>query len=179
MHPISTRPHTSRRWKKRGVHGRTGRRAEKDGRVLRLTLNRPKKRNALSLGLLGEMEAAVGEIANDAEARVVVLAANGPAFCAGHDLGEMVGRSEDDYRDLFESCTRVMLGLRRLPQPVVARVHGLATAAGCQLVAACDLAVAAESATFATPGSRSACSARPRWSPSSAPCRRRRRWRCS
>ena len=108
---------------------------EKEGRVLRVTLNRPEKRNALSLGLLGELEAAVSEIAGDAEARVVVLAANGPAFCAGHDLSEMVGRSEGDYRDLFESCTRVMLGLRRLPQPVIARVHGLATAAGCGLVA--------------------------------------------
>ena len=125
---------------------------EKVGRVVRLTLNRPDKRNALSLGLLGELEAAVGEIADDASARVVVLAASGPVFCAGHDLGEMVGRTEDDYRGLFEACSRVMLGLRRLPQPVVARVQGLATAAGCQLVAACDLAVAAESAAFATPG---------------------------
>ena len=83
---------------------------------------------------------------------MVVLGSRGPVFCSGHDLGEMVGRSEDEYRALFALCTRVMLGLRRLPQPVIARVQGVATAAGCQLVAACDLAVAAEEATFATPG---------------------------
>ena len=81
-----------------------------------------------------------------------MLAAHGPVFCSGHDLAEMVGRTEDEYRELFALCSRVMLGLRRLPQPVIARVQGVATAAGCQLVAACDLAVAAEEATFATPG---------------------------
>jgi enoyl-CoA hydratase/carnithine racemase len=91
-------------------------------------------------------------VAADAAVRVVVLSARGSVFCAGHDLGEMVGASEDAYRDLFALCSRVMLGLRRLPQPVIARVQGTATAAGCQLVAACDLAVAAEDATFATPG---------------------------
>jgi enoyl-CoA hydratase/carnithine racemase len=120
--------------------------------VVRLTLNRPEKRNALSRELLASLEGALATIANDGGARVVVLAANGPVFCSGHDLGEMVGRSEDDYRELFELCSRVMLALRRLPQPAIARVHGLATAAGCQLVAACDLAVAAEEAKFATPG---------------------------
>jgi enoyl-CoA hydratase/carnithine racemase len=125
---------------------------ETDGPVTRLTLNRPERRNALSGALLTELEAALGRIAADPWARVVVLAGSGPAFCAGHDLGEMVGRPEEDYRELFELCSRVMLGLRRLPQPVIARVHGVATAAGCQLVAACDLAVAAEAATFATPG---------------------------
>ena len=83
---------------------------------------------------------------------MVVLGLRGPVFCSGHDLSEMVGRSEREYRELFDLCTRVMLGLRRLPQPVIARVQGIATAAGCQLVAACDLAVAAEQATFATPG---------------------------
>ena len=93
---------------------------------------------------------------------MVVLAARGPVFCSGHDLAEMVGRTEEAYRELFELCSRVMLGLRRLPQPVIARVHGLATAAGCQLVAACDLAVAAEEATFATPGVKIGCSARRR-----------------
>jgi enoyl-CoA hydratase/carnithine racemase len=98
------------------------------------------------------LERALEEIEHDAAVRVVVLAARGPAFCAGHDLGEMVGRSEDDYRALFALCSQVMQHLRRLPQPVIARVHGLATAAGCQLVAACDLAVAAETAAFATPG---------------------------
>jgi enoyl-CoA hydratase/carnithine racemase len=125
---------------------------EADGPVTRLVLNRPDRRNALSRALLAELEEALGRLATEPAARVVVLAARGPAFCAGHDLAEMIGRSEDEYRDLFELCSRVMLGLRRLPQPVIARVHGVATAAGCQLVAACDLAVAAEGATFATPG---------------------------
>src|SRR5262249_13419572 len=91
-------------------------------------------------------------IAADPAARVVVLGSRGPVFCSGHDLAEMVGRTEEEYRALFAMCSRVMLGLRRLPQPVIARVQGVATAAGCQLVAACDLAVAGEEATFATPG---------------------------
>jgi enoyl-CoA hydratase/carnithine racemase len=125
---------------------------EADGPVARLTLNRPERRNALSQSLLTELDAARLRIAGDPALRVVVLAGRGAAFCSGHDLGEMVGRPEVDYRELFDLCTRVMLGLRRLPQPVIARVHGVATAAGCQLVAACDLAVAAEGATFATPG---------------------------
>jgi enoyl-CoA hydratase/carnithine racemase len=125
---------------------------ESRGGIVRLTLNRPEKRNALSLDLLTRLESALRDIESDSSARVVVLAAEGPAFCAGHDLAEMAGGTESDYRDLFAQCARVMLGLRRLPQPVIARVHGLATAAGCQLVAACDLAVAAESAQFATPG---------------------------
>jgi enoyl-CoA hydratase/carnithine racemase len=125
---------------------------DRDGPVTRLTLNRPDRRNALSHGLLAELESALSAIAAERAARVVVLAGRGPAFCAGHDLGEMVGRPEEEYRDLFALCSRVMLGLRRLPQPVIARVHGVATAAGCQLVAACDLAVAADGATFATPG---------------------------
>jgi len=120
--------------------------------VVRLTLNRPQKRNALSQALLAELHAALGRIATDAAARVVVLAAAGPVFCSGHDLAEMVGRSEDDYRAIFSLCSQAMLGLRRLPQPVIARVQGPATAAGCQLVAACDLAVAVGEATFATPG---------------------------
>jgi enoyl-CoA hydratase/carnithine racemase len=124
---------------------------ETRGEVTYLTLDRPEKRNALSLDLLAELETALTRIAAETT-RVVVLAARGPVFCAGHDLGEMVGRSEQAYRELFAQCSRVMLGLRRLPQPVIARVQGLATAAGCQLVAACDLAVAAEGAAFATPG---------------------------
>ncbi|HKI33333.1 MAG TPA: enoyl-CoA hydratase [Gemmataceae bacterium] len=125
---------------------------ESDGPVCRLILNRPERRNALSRSLLSEMEAALARVAADPAVRVVVLAARGPVFCSGHDLGEMVGRPEAEYRDLFALCSRVMLGLRRLPQPVIARVQGVATAAGCQLVAACDLAVAVEGATFATPG---------------------------
>jgi enoyl-CoA hydratase/carnithine racemase len=125
---------------------------ESDRDIVRLTLNRPEKRNALSFELLQNLEDAIGAIATDTTARVVVLGSRGPVFCSGHDLSEMVGRSEDDYRELFALCSRVMLGLRRLPQPVIARVQGVATAAGCQLVAACDLAVAAEGASFATPG---------------------------
>jgi enoyl-CoA hydratase/carnithine racemase len=120
--------------------------------VVRLTLNRPERRNALSHELLTELERALAKIAVDATARVVVLGSAGPVFCSGHDLAEMAGRTEDVYLELFGLCTRVMLGLRQLPQPVIARVQGVATAAGCQLVASCDLAVAAEEATFATPG---------------------------
>jgi enoyl-CoA hydratase/carnithine racemase len=125
---------------------------ESPGGVVRLTLNRPEKRNALSQQLLADLQAELDRIATDRSARVVVLAAAGPIFCSGHDLSEMVGRSEDEYRELFSLCSSVMQQLRRLPQPVIARVQGPATAAGCQLVAACDLAVAVEEATFATPG---------------------------
>ncbi len=125
---------------------------ERAGGIVRLTLDRPEKRNALSRSLLQRLGGVLAGLAGDETARVVVLGGNGPVFCAGHDLGEMVGRAEDEYRALFSLCSGVMLQLRRLGQPVIARVHGPATAAGCQLVAACDLAVAAESATFATPG---------------------------
>ena len=122
-----------------------------DGGVARLTLNRPEKRNALSLELLEELLAALEEIAAS-DARVVVLAGAGPAFSAGHDLGEMTGRDEAFYERLFDLCSVVMQRLHTLPQPVIAKVHGIATAAGCQLVASCDLAIAAEEARFATPG---------------------------
>jgi enoyl-CoA hydratase/carnithine racemase len=125
---------------------------ESHGGIVRLTLNRPEKRNALSSALLDELAQVIDGIAADERARVVVLGACGPAFCAGHDLAEMVGLTETAYHLLFDLCTRVMLGLRNLPQPVIARVQGIATAAGCQLVASCDLAVAAEEASFATPG---------------------------
>lgn len=125
---------------------------ESDRGIVRWTLNRPEKRNALSFELLRSLEGEIEAIGADPSARVVVLGSRGPVFCSGHDLTEMVGRSEGDYRELFALCSRVMLGLRRLPQPVIARVQGTATAAGCQVVAACDLAVAAEEATFATPG---------------------------
>jgi enoyl-CoA hydratase/carnithine racemase len=124
----------------------------RDGNLTRLSLNRPDKRNSLSRAMLEQLENALLRIAADPHARVVVLAAEGPVFCAGHDLSEMVGRSESEYADLFATCSRVMLSLRRLPQPVIARVQGPALAAGCQLVAACDLAVASETATFSTPG---------------------------
>lgn len=120
--------------------------------VLYLTLNRPEKRNALSRELLLSLHDRLKEIAADAQVRVIVLAAQGPAFCAGHDLSEMLACSEADYHDLFALCSIVMQQFRALPQPVIARVQGVATAAGCQLVAACDLAVAAENASFATPG---------------------------
>jgi enoyl-CoA hydratase/carnithine racemase len=123
-----------------------------EGGVVTLTLDRPERRNALSEGLLARLEGALEAIAGDASARVVVIAANGPVFSAGHDLSEMVGRSESEYAALFGRCSRVMRRLRELPQPVIARVQGPALAAGCQLVASCDLAVAAEGATFSTPG---------------------------
>lgn len=125
---------------------------EQEAGVVRLTLNRPERRNALSEAMLTELGAALERTAQDRTARVVVLAAAGTVFSSGHDLGEMAGRSEADYQALFARCSRVMQQIRRLPQPVIARVQGLATAAGCQLVAACDLAVAASEARFATPG---------------------------
>ncbi len=125
---------------------------EREAAALRLTLARPSRRNALSELMLQELELHLSAIAEDRSIRVVVLAAEGPVFCSGHDLGEMRGRTEEEYRHLFARCTRVMLGLRKLPQPVIARVQGLATAAGCQLAAACDLVVAADTAGFATPG---------------------------
>ena len=126
--------------------------AQSQSGVTTLTLNRPERRNALSEAMLTELGAALERIAADKTTRVVVLAAAGPVFCSGHDLGEMVGRSEADYAALFARCSGVMQQIRRLPQPVIARVQGLATAAGCQLVAACDLAVATTEARFATPG---------------------------
>jgi len=125
---------------------------QKQGGVVRLTLNRSERRNALSLKLLQGLEAAIARVARDPDARVVVIAGAGKVFCAGHDLSEMTGRSEAEYRELFSVCSDVMQGLRKLPQPVIARVQGIATAAGCQLVASCDLVVAASDAQFAAPG---------------------------
>ena len=128
-------------------------RAERSGPVATLTLDRPQARNALSVELMGELEHRLGEAASDRTVKVVILGAVGPAFCSGHDLKEMRAcRDRDLYQDLFAQCSRLMLSIVRLPQPVIARVQGIATAAGCQLVASCDLAVAAESARFATPG---------------------------
>ena len=118
-----------------------------------LTLNRPQAYNALSEAMLGALQRELDTIAADDSVRVVVLAAAGKAFCAGHDLREMrASPSLDYYRRLFGQCTQVMLSLRRLPVPVIARVQGIATAAGCQLVAQCDLAVAASNARFAVSG---------------------------
>lgn len=118
--------------------------------VTTITLARPERRNALSLDLMNELTEALGDVGPDCQA--VVIAADGPAFSAGHDLGEMVGRDPGFYQKLFDRCTVLMETIHRIPQPVIARVHGVATAAGCQLVAACDLVVAARSARFATPG---------------------------
>ncbi len=122
------------------------------GPVTRIALDRPDRRNALSLDLMREFLRALDGLRD--ECSVVVVEARGPAFSAGHDLAEMTERDDDFYADLFAVCTEMMLRLHAVPQPVIARVHGVATAAGCQLVAACDLAVAAAEATFATPGVR-------------------------
>jgi enoyl-CoA hydratase/carnithine racemase len=124
----------------------------RDGPTARVTLNRPEKRNALSLALMRELIETLEAIARDREARAIVLEGAGPAFSAGHDLTELTGRDLAFYQEVFDVCTQLMELLHRVPQPVIAKVHGVATAAGCQLVAACDLAVAAESARFATPG---------------------------
>jgi enoyl-CoA hydratase/carnithine racemase len=129
-------------------------RVERDAHgVATLTLCRPQAFNALSEALLNALQTALHTLAQDVGLRAVVIAAEGRAFCAGHDLKEMrAAPSLDYYQGLFLRCTEVMLGLQRLPVPVLARVQGLATAAGCQLVAMCDLAVAADSARFATSG---------------------------
>src|ERR1700741_3404345 len=127
---------------------------ERDARgVVTLTLNRPQAFNALSEALLGALQRELDALESDQSARVLVLAGAGKAFCAGHDLREMRAQpSLDYYQRLFAQCGRMMLSLRRLPVPVIARVHGIATAAGCQLVAQCDLAVATGEARFAVSG---------------------------
>jgi enoyl-CoA hydratase/carnithine racemase len=121
--------------------------------VATLTLNRPKKYNALSTEVLREVEAALLQIAKDDSVRVVVIAASGPAFSSGHDLKEMMAnRTQEFIGALFDKCSEIMMTIQRMPQPVIAKVQGVATAAGCQLVAQCDLAVAASDAKFATSG---------------------------
>ena len=128
------------------------------GSIALLTLNRPAARNSLSEGLIGELHAAMSDIGGDKSIRAVVLAANGPAFCAGHDLKELTARRSDADRgrayfaQIMNACSAMMQAIVRLPKPVVASVQGIATAAGCQLVASCDLAVASDAAAFATPG---------------------------
>ncbi len=122
--------------------------------VARVTLNRPERRNALSLALMRELTACLREIGASSEIRAVILSAAGSVFSSGHDLNEMRGRSVSDYRQIFDACVEMMTAIKNIPQPVIAEVQGMATAAGCQLVAACDLAVAAEEAKFATPGVR-------------------------
>ncbi len=122
-----------------------------DGAAL-ITMNRPERRNALSEAHMAELIGAFRDIGARGEDRVVILAGRGPAFCAGHDLREMIGRDIVAYRRLFDRCTELMAAIQEIPQPVIARVHGIATAAGCQLAATCDLVVAGEGASFATPG---------------------------
>ena len=121
--------------------------------VATLTLNRPQARNALSIALMAALQAEFDAIAADPSVRVVVVAARGPAFCAGHDLREIRSNpGRGAYEELFSRCSELMLAITRLPQPVIAQVHAIATAAGCQLVASCDLAIAGTGARFATPG---------------------------
>jgi len=121
--------------------------------IATLTLNRPRQRNALSMQLMGELVARLSHIAGDADVRVVVIRGNGPGFCAGHDLKEMrADPREEAHRKTFARCIELMKAIVELPKPVIAQVHGIATAAGCQLVATCDLAIAADDARFATPG---------------------------
>lgn len=128
---------------------------ESDNGIATLTLNRPAQYNALSESLLDELDRALAQIAQDESIRVLILAANGKAFCAGHDLKQMRRHDEHAYQHaLFSKCSEVMTKLVKLPQPVIAKVQGMATAAGCQLVASCDLAVAADSARFAVSGVR-------------------------
>jgi enoyl-CoA hydratase/carnithine racemase len=122
-------------------------------RVATLTLNRPDQRNSLSVALMTEMQAALEKIADNPDIGAVIIAASGPGFCAGHDLKELQANNSPAFtRALFNQCSRLMQQIVHLPKPVIARVHGIATAAGCQLVASADLAIAAEGARFATPG---------------------------
>ena len=125
---------------------------ETDGPFAVLTLNRPQRRNALSLELMREVIDCLSEIGRNRSLRVVLLKAAGKVFSSGHDLSEMVGRDINEYREVFDVCTEMMTRVQSIPQPVIAEVQGIATAAGCQLVATCDLAVASDQAAFATPG---------------------------
>ncbi len=128
-------------------------RDDHDG-IARLTLNRPGQYNALSAGLMSELQNAFDDIAEDSAVRAVIIEGGGRGFCAGHDLKELRGHSgdRDFYQGIFKQCSRLMTSITSLPQPVIAKVHGIATAAGCQLVATCDLAVADEATRFGTPG---------------------------
>jgi len=127
-------------------------RSDSDG-LARLTLNRPNARNALSVALMDRLKECLNEIAGDRQIKAVIIAGAGSAFCSGHDLKELRAHpSADFHAKVFQDCAGLMMQLSALPQPVIAEVHGIATAAGCQLVAACDLAIAAHDARFATPG---------------------------
>ena len=125
---------------------------ERDAPVATITMNRPEKRNALSSEMMRELTDALRSLSGESDVRAIVLAANGPAFSAGHDLRELVDGDINRYRAVFDLCTELMETIQQIPQPVIASVQKIATAAGCQLVATCDLAVAAEEATFGTPG---------------------------
>src|SRR5580704_3035793 len=125
---------------------------DSEGQIAIVTLNRPQRRNALSLELMTELIDCLNEIGHDRALRVVLLRAAGKVFSSGHDLNEMVGRNINEYRQVFDVCTELMTKVQSIPQPVIAEVQGIATAAGCQLVATCDLAVASDQAAFATPG---------------------------
>jgi enoyl-CoA hydratase/carnithine racemase len=125
---------------------------ESDETVALVTMNRPKKYNALSLDHMRELVSCLKAIGEDRETSIVVLRGNGPGFCAGHDLSEMIERDPAFYRHVFDVCSELMETIQAIPQPVIAQVHGIATAAGCQLAATCDLVVASEDARFATPG---------------------------
>ena len=126
---------------------------EEEGLVT-ITMNRPEKRNPLSSAMMGDLIAAIHQIGERRDVRAAIIAGAGPAFSAGHDLSELIGRDIGFYRHVFDQCADLMQTVQQIPQPVIARVHGIATAAGCQLAATCDLVIAAESAKFATPGVR-------------------------
>src|ERR1700722_2807933 len=133
-------------------------REEREGAIIRLTLNRSGARNALSTALMAALQKCLDGLAEDSGSRVIVLASSGPAFCSGHDLKEMTacrretGGGRDSFAKIFAQCSRLMQSIVRHPKPIIAEVQGIATAAGCQLVASCDLAVASDVARFATPG---------------------------
>jgi len=127
---------------------------EREGEIAVVSMNRPEKRNALSLAMMRELDASLEAIGREPETRAVILRGEGPAFSAGHDLRELSNRGAGDYREIFQTCVDLMARIAAVPQPVIAEVARVATAAGCQLVAACDLAVASTEATFATPGVR-------------------------
>ncbi len=127
---------------------------ESDAPIAVVTLNRPDRRNALSQSLMEELIDCLRALSQRQQIRGIILAANGPAFSSGHDLGELMDRQISDYRHVFDVCTELMTLIQSIPQPVIAEVQGIATAAGCQLVATCDLAIASETSQFATPGVR-------------------------
>lgn len=125
---------------------------EREGRLAFVTMNRPQRRNALSLAHMQELLACFKALGVDKDVGAVILSGNGPVFCSGHDLSELTGQTPEFYQEVFTVCTELMEAIQAIPQPVIAQVHGIATAAGCQLAATCDLVVATDDARFATPG---------------------------